>query len=341
MRHTLTLHFLVCLSVSFVANSNSLAEVGCGDAFRPVVRDIDSSQKSFDPFSPFVAGYDPIFEQLLRSNSHREISFQTLEFNAPAGIEIKDDGFLPAFRNLGRRHRVITDIGGQVSIDRNPSVAFLNEVREFVFKAAVEKYTGVIPESIIQAVERAEQKLPSGQSAIGIVRDRESGVILGTIRIYPGLFENGKVVLPSTQVLRELGSLSEAFDRKLLDLAFGRDVNTVPSSAYVKRDLIEVGQLSINPTLKTETHEAVRNMLFQWVELRLQEGLGQFGQFRDPLLIAHVAGRKHAVLYRRQFGIKDSIFSIPNSTKDDHEAVLSIDAGEAIQNSAKTRLRKM
>ena len=257
---------------------------------------------SSDLFKPFAISDDvSVMKKLLTYISSQEsipwLELSGYSYSASSGYIIDDSGFLPTVTKAKPLPKKIVLNKDSVSSERDVSAHELSEVHHTAKLAIDAGYQNAIQSDIIKTVQEVEESLPVNHSSFGVVRDKRSGKIVGSLRAYQGFISaDHKLILPSFEILRKRDLLSDRDESQLM-----KNLGSGLYNGQLKA-IIEVGQFYIDSTLTLQERIEVRRQLWIWFTAT---------HLNDPashkMVIAHVSKEVLARKYKVEYGFDQNI----------------------------------
>lgn len=235
--------------------------------------------------------------ETLTSPEAMNFALEGYDFRATSEVWV-DDSFVISVGMTPpapRRIRFGTD---GASVDRRVSEADVAQVRDLARQAVLEGYAGVIQPEIIRAVDEVEATIAPAQVTFGVVRDLRTGEIVGANRVVRAVVRDGKVILPSLEVMRRRGLLTPGDEARIRErLGFREARGQATLSARVQ----EIGQFFIDKRLRAAGRELVRKRLLLWLAARSMDPADGGG-----IALMHTSSLAHERRWR-QFGFSSLI----------------------------------
>lgn len=262
--------------------------------------------QEFNPLAPLVIEPDAWLGHTLQKvgaahplKGNPKLTLEGYDYLASGGVEIDDLGFLPSIRHFPGGPRRVRWTQAETQIDRSIGEAEVREVHNAAKQAVHDSYEGVIQPEIIELVNRVEAKLDPHRISFGVVRDNGTGKVVGAVRVAQAYMENGKLILPSLEILRARGLVTPAQEEALLKFF---EVKTPVYGPPTFRPAEEIGQFYIDKALPAAEREATRERLLLWLAARNVHA-GATGQIE----IVHTSRKAHEVLWGKTYGFSQPL----------------------------------
>jgi hypothetical protein len=256
----------------------------------------------YDVFSPYLMPNDPLFQDSLCSVlikfADSKFSFHGYDYAASEGYIIDDSGFIASVRPAPPTPRRSDFENGKALVARDITENEISEIQHFAREAIVKGYEKSVQPLMREIVRRVEDRLPRENTSFGIVRQRESGKIVGVLRYFEGYISRGRVILPALDILRDrelFNAEDEAHVKQRL-----RASGTDGFESRIENPVAEIGQFYIDPELSREERDQVRVHLLSWLLVRHVEAAAP-----SSLAVIHVSTPIHQRLYKRDYGFRE------------------------------------
>ena len=278
---------LIALQSILLINSLSSPAIAEDDDFllKPVLYSLDR-------------GHSQQLENYLsRPTSTPYLHLSGYEYSVSEGWILDDLGFIPNFYQLPPQPKKISFNHHGLKTCRDVCQKEIAEIHHLVKEKIDEGYQSNIQNEIIKTVQKVENELPVENSSFGVVHDQRTGKIVGVLRSYEAFInDQGKVVLPSFEILRQRNLLSDDEEARLLTTIGAR------TGSSSKKSMVEVGQFYIDATLSPTERLEVKRQLWAWYTAMVI-----YPDKTEKIIVAHVSKNILARKYKQEYGFDNTI----------------------------------